>query len=91
MKRAKKDQTDKEKIAIVDAIVKKGSYLKEALNLNKFIKREKSSFGYKTIKCENEINGYDRAFFEILKNDRAKSFFSGNPFLKRPNKKTSST
>ena len=25
--------------------------------LNKFIKREKSSFGYKTIKCENEING----------------------------------
>jgi len=76
MKRAKKDQTDKEKIAIVDAIVKKGSYLKEALNLNKFIKREKSSFGYKTIKCENEINGYDRAFFEILKNDRAKSFFA---------------
>ena len=59
MKRAKKDQTDKEKITIVDAIVKKGSYLEEALNLNKFIKREKSSFGHKTIKCENEINAYD--------------------------------
>ena len=76
MKRANKDQTDKEKIAIVDAIVKKGSYLEEALNLNKFIKREKSSFGYKTIKCENEINGYDKVFFETLKNDTAKSFFA---------------
>ena len=76
MKRAKKDSTDKEKIAIVDAIVKKGSYLEETLNLNKFIKREKSSFGYKTIKCENEINGYDKVFFETLKNDTAKSFFA---------------
>ena len=31
MKRAKKDSTDKEKIAIVDAIVKKGSYLVERI------------------------------------------------------------
>ena len=76
MERAKKEHTDKEKIAIVDSIVKNGCYLEETLNLGKFIKSEKSSFGYKTIKCENEINGYDRAFFEILKNDSAKCFFA---------------
>lgn len=76
MERAKKDQTKKEKITMVNSIVKNGSYLEETLNLGQFIKSEKSSYGYKTIKCENEINGYDKAFFEILKNDRAKCFFA---------------
>lgn len=76
MKRAKKEQTDKEKIAIVDAIVQDGSYLEETLHVGEFIKSSKSSFGYKTIKCENEKSGYDKAFFKILKNDRAKCFFA---------------
>ena len=76
MKRAKKEQSDKEKIAIVDDILQNGKYLKETLYDCKFIKNSKSTFGYKTITCENKLDGYDKAFFEILKNDRAKSFFA---------------
>ena len=79
MKRAKKDQTDKEKITTVDAIVKNGKNLEEKFTEAPVKINPASIFGYKNFfldKVFGKFDGYDRGFYKTLKNDSAKKQFA---------------
>ena len=69
--------TDAYKVQKVRELSKEGDYLKEKFYSSKLSNNTDSIFGYKHfIKPNDKFEGYDRGFYEKLKNDFAKKFFA---------------
>lgn len=65
------------KIKRVRELTKEGDYLKEKFYRSKLSNNTDSIFGYKHfVKPEDKFKGYDRGFYEKLKNDNAKRWFA---------------
>ena len=71
------NSTDAYKVKKVRELTKEGDYLKEKFYSSKLSNNTDSIFGYiHFIKPNDKFKGYDRGFYEKLKNDNAKRFFA---------------